>query len=133
MYVCIDENPANPRRYPGDYEAQPRFEVTAEGPERLIVDLPRLIHLTRPGDNGLGDLLSAWPGHPRGDPGERQFFKAAYQGILDHSDDPHIVASAVQTRARDSRRTSAGSTPRPAATTRRSRWAGGSSRSAAPT
>ena len=51
MHVSIDENPANPRRYPGDYEAQPRFEVTAEGPERLIVDLPRLIHLTRPGDN----------------------------------------------------------------------------------
>ncbi len=52
MHVSIDENPANPRRYPGDYEAQLMFEVTATGPERLIVDLPRLIHLTRPGDNG---------------------------------------------------------------------------------
>lgn len=45
--------------------------------------------------DSLGDLLSAWQGHPRGDEGERQFFKAAYQGILDHPDDPHIVASAV--------------------------------------
>lgn len=52
MHVSIDENPANPRRYPGDYEAQLSFEVTGTGPERLTVDLPRLIHLTHPGDNG---------------------------------------------------------------------------------
>jgi hypothetical protein len=52
MHVSIDENPANPRRYPGDYEAQRSFEVTETGLERLVVDLPRLIHLTRPGDNG---------------------------------------------------------------------------------
>ena len=52
MHVSIDENPANPRRYPGDYEAQLRFEMTESGPERLTVDLARLIHLTRPGDNG---------------------------------------------------------------------------------
>ena len=51
MHVSIDENPANPRRHPGDYEAQPVFEVTADGPERLTVDMARLIHLTRPGDN----------------------------------------------------------------------------------
>lgn len=52
MHVSIDENPANPRRYPGDYEAQVPFEVTDTGPLRLAVDLPRLIHLLRPGDNG---------------------------------------------------------------------------------
>ena len=52
MLVSIDENPANPRRHPGDYEAQPVFEVTATGPERLVVNMARLIHLTRPGDNG---------------------------------------------------------------------------------
>jgi len=52
MHVSIDENPANPRRYPGDYEAQLWFEVTDTAPARLGVDLPRLIHLTRPGDNG---------------------------------------------------------------------------------
>jgi hypothetical protein len=52
MLVSIDENPANPRRHPGDYEAQPVFQVTETGPERLIVDMARLIHLTRPGDNG---------------------------------------------------------------------------------
>jgi tetratricopeptide (TPR) repeat protein len=51
MHVGIDENPNNPRRYPGDYEAQVPFEITETGPERLVVDLPRLIHLLRPGDN----------------------------------------------------------------------------------
>jgi hypothetical protein len=51
MHVSVDENPANPRRFPGDYEAQVAFEITATGPERLVVDLARLIHLTRPGDN----------------------------------------------------------------------------------
>src|SRR5258705_6619184 len=39
MHVSVDENPANPRRFPGDYEAQVSFEVTATGPERLVVDL----------------------------------------------------------------------------------------------
>ena len=52
LHVSIDENPANPRRFPGDYEAQLQFEVTAGGPERLAVDMARIIHLTRPGDNG---------------------------------------------------------------------------------
>lgn len=51
MHVSVDENPANPRRYPGDYEAQIPFEVTPMGPGRLAVDLALLIHLTRPGDN----------------------------------------------------------------------------------
>ncbi len=51
LHVSIDENPGNPRRFPGDYEAQHRFEVTERGPERLAVDVVRLIHLTRPGDN----------------------------------------------------------------------------------
>jgi hypothetical protein len=51
LHVSVDENPRNPRRYPGDYETQVGFEVTDRGPERLVVDLARLIHLTRPGDN----------------------------------------------------------------------------------
>lgn len=51
LHVSIDENPVNPRRFPGDYEAQLRFEVTERGPERLTVDMVRLVHLTRPGDN----------------------------------------------------------------------------------
>ena len=47
--------------------------------------------------DNLGDLLAAWQGYPRGDDGrgERQFFKAAYQGILDHPDDPQVVATAI--------------------------------------
>jgi hypothetical protein len=40
MHVSIDENAENPRRYPGDYEAQVPFEITESGPERLVVDLP---------------------------------------------------------------------------------------------
>ena len=51
LHVSIDENPVNPRRFPGDYEAQLRFEVTERGPERLTVDMVRLLHLTHPGDN----------------------------------------------------------------------------------
>ncbi len=69
MHVSIDENPANPRRYPGDYEAQLWFEVTDTGPERLVVDLPRLIHLTRPGDNArsLEGMLRSCTTQPRFD------------------------------------------------------------------
>ena len=51
LHVSIDQNPVNPSRFPGDYEAQHRFEVTERGPERVTVDMVRLIHLTRPGDN----------------------------------------------------------------------------------
>ena len=43
--------PGQPAPLPGDHEAQHRFEVTERGPERLTVDMVRLIHLTRPGDN----------------------------------------------------------------------------------
>ena len=51
VHVSIDENRANPRRFPGDYEVQREFEVTETGPDRVVVDVARLIHLTRPGDN----------------------------------------------------------------------------------
>ncbi|HTO12599.1 MAG TPA: tetratricopeptide repeat protein [Candidatus Binatia bacterium] len=51
MLVSIDENRDNPRRFPGDYEVWKHFTVTESEPERLVVDVPRLIHLTRPGDN----------------------------------------------------------------------------------
>jgi tetratricopeptide (TPR) repeat protein len=66
MHVSIDENAANPRRFPGDYEAQPRFEVTADGPERLAVDLPRLIHVVQPRDNGraIDGMLTGCATHP---------------------------------------------------------------------
>lgn len=69
MHVSVDENPANPRRYPGDYEAQVSFEITPTGPERVIVDLARLIHLTRPGDNArsLEGMLTSCATQPRFD------------------------------------------------------------------
>jgi tetratricopeptide (TPR) repeat protein len=69
MHISVDENPANPRRYPGDYETQILFEVTASGPERLTVDLARLIHLTQPGDNArsLEGMLVGCATQPRFD------------------------------------------------------------------
>jgi tetratricopeptide (TPR) repeat protein len=69
LHVSIDENTANPRRYPGDYEAQLPFEVTDRGPERLLVDAARLIHLTRPGDNArtLEGMLTSCATEPRFD------------------------------------------------------------------
>jgi hypothetical protein len=67
LHVSIDENTANPRRFPGDYEAQLQFEVTDRGPERLLVDAARLIHLTRPGDNArtLEGMLTSCATEPR--------------------------------------------------------------------
>lgn len=67
MHVSVDENPANPRRHPGDYEVQHLFEVTAGGPERLTVDLARLIHLTSPGDNArpIEGMLTSCVTQPR--------------------------------------------------------------------
>jgi tetratricopeptide (TPR) repeat protein len=67
LHVSIDENPANPRRFPGDFEAQHEFEVTEQGPARLVVDMARLIHLTRPGDNGrpIEGLLTSCASQPR--------------------------------------------------------------------
>lgn len=66
LHVSIDENPLNPRRFSGDYEAQHRFEVTERGPERLTVDMVRLIHLMRPGDNDrpLEGLLTSCATQP---------------------------------------------------------------------
>jgi tetratricopeptide (TPR) repeat protein len=46
--------------------------------------------------DNVGDLLSAWQGHPHGRDGERQFFKAAWQGIVDHPDDEDVVATAIE-------------------------------------
>jgi tetratricopeptide (TPR) repeat protein len=45
----------------------------------------------------VGDLLAAWQGFPRGDDGrgERQFFKAVYRGIVNHPEDEHLVATAI--------------------------------------
>ena len=68
LHVSINENPANPRLFPGDYEAQKIFEVLSQGPPpRLEVDVPRLIHLTRPGDNArpIDGMLSGCTTQPR--------------------------------------------------------------------
>lgn len=68
MHVSIDENRANPRVFPGDYEAQKIFEVPATGqPFRLEIDVPRLLHLTRPGDNArpIDGMLTGCATQPR--------------------------------------------------------------------
>jgi len=67
IHVSIDENPANPRRFPGDYEAGVDVVVTESEPVRVAVDLARLIHLTRPGDNGrsLEGMLTGCATEPR--------------------------------------------------------------------
>jgi tetratricopeptide (TPR) repeat protein len=67
LHVSIDENPINPRRYPGDYEGHVSFEATDTEPRRLLVDLARLIHLTRPADNGraLEGMLTGCATQPR--------------------------------------------------------------------
>ena len=67
VHVSIDENGANPRRFPGDYEGGADIVVTETEPARVVVDLPRLIHLTRPGDNGrpLEGMLTGCATQPR--------------------------------------------------------------------
>jgi hypothetical protein len=67
LHVSVDENPANPRRYPGDYEAQTTVDVTDTGTAPIVVDLARLIHLTRPGDNArsLEGMLLGCASQPR--------------------------------------------------------------------
>jgi tetratricopeptide (TPR) repeat protein len=67
LHVSIDENGANPRRFPGDYEGGVDIVVTETEPARVVIDLPRLIHLTRPGDNGrpLEGMLTGCATEPR--------------------------------------------------------------------
>ncbi|MBI2157416.1 MAG: tetratricopeptide repeat protein [Candidatus Rokubacteria bacterium] len=123
MHVSIDENPANPRRFPGDYEAQVPFEVRIarraaprrsgrgsrpsgrRGSASSSPPSPRRRRGPRGGTRSrrpTGWTRSAIcyrPGRAiRARPtvrGERQFFKAAYQGIVAHPDDEHLVATAI--------------------------------------
>lgn len=52
MAINVDLNPENPSSYPGDLRAFRRFSVNKGQPTRLDVDLTKLIHLTKPEDNG---------------------------------------------------------------------------------
>lgn len=67
LHVSIDENRANPLRFPGDYEAQINFEATSEGSPRIELDVPQLMRLTRPGDNArpLDGMLTGCATQPR--------------------------------------------------------------------
>ena len=66
-HVSIDENPANPARFPGDYEAQQEFEVHDGALNQVGIDVPRLIHLVSPGDNGraMDGVLGACDRQPQ--------------------------------------------------------------------
>jgi len=54
-YACnaeVDANTANPGLYPGDYKGTGHFSAHKTSTTSLNIDMERLIHLTRPEDNG---------------------------------------------------------------------------------
>ncbi|HUF07820.1 MAG TPA: hypothetical protein VMO47_00780 [Rhodothermales bacterium] len=52
MHVGIDEDEGNPDSYAGDYEAIHYFDFATDTRGALLIDVPKLIHLTSPVDNG---------------------------------------------------------------------------------
>ncbi len=67
LHVKIDENQKNPARFPGDYDIFFPFEVTADAPAELSIDLPRLMRVKAPWDNDRdlnGMLAKPWSEKP---------------------------------------------------------------------
>ena len=67
LHIKIDENKKNPARFPGDYDVFFPFEVTANTPVELRVDVPKLIRVTAPWDNDRdlnGMLARPWSEKP---------------------------------------------------------------------
>ena len=67
LHVKIDENSKNPARFPGDYDIFYPFQVSADGPAELAVNLPRLMRVTAPWDNTRdlnGMLARPWAEKP---------------------------------------------------------------------
>jgi hypothetical protein len=67
LHVKIDENKKNPARFPGDYDLFYAFEVTADAPAELNIDLPRLMRVKAPWDNDRdlnGMLARPWSEKP---------------------------------------------------------------------
>lgn len=61
LHLEIDENPDDPARYPGDYDVFHSFKVNGNSPLELVIDVPRLLHVTAPWDNAhpLDGMLTA--------------------------------------------------------------------------
>ncbi len=51
LHFEIDENRKTPARFPGDYDGFFPFEVTADAPAVLRVDVPKLMRVRSPWDN----------------------------------------------------------------------------------
>jgi hypothetical protein len=67
LHVEIDENQDNPARFPGDYDVFQQFEVTADMPVVLQVDVLKLMRITFPWDNNNnldGMLTLPWSEKP---------------------------------------------------------------------
>ncbi len=80
LHIEIDENGTNPGRFPGDYDVFHPFEVTADAPAVLRVDVPKLIHVTSPWDNNRnmdGMLTRPWSEKPAIEPGSRSTSRTA--------------------------------------------------------
>ncbi|MGA7306875.1 MAG: hypothetical protein WBW88_18525, partial [Rhodothermales bacterium] len=52
MHIDIDENEDNPDMYPGDFSVVHMLEVGPGFQGPLLIDVPQLIHLTSPANNG---------------------------------------------------------------------------------
>lgn len=52
VYAEVDANRANTKLYPGDYKGNGNISVYKTSASNLIIDMERLIHLTKPEDNG---------------------------------------------------------------------------------
>ncbi len=80
LHIEIDENGTNPGRFPGDYDVFHPFEVSADAPAVLRVDVPKLIHVTSPWDNNRnmdGMLTRPWSEKPAIEPGSRSTSRSA--------------------------------------------------------
>ena len=51
--VKVDANPSNPAQYPGDYKGHASFSAVSKSFVNLKIDMERIIHLTKPEDNGI--------------------------------------------------------------------------------
>ena len=80
LHIEIDEDGTNPGRFPGDYDVFHPFEVTADAPAVLRVDVPKLMRLKLPWDNNRnmdGMLTLPWSEKPAIEPGSRSASRTA--------------------------------------------------------
>ena len=112
LHIEIDEDGTNPGRFPGDYDVFHPFEVTADAPAVLRVDVPKLMHVTSPWDNNRnmdGMLTRPWSEKPAIEPGSRSTSRTAlvtftWNAVADGAEyryvDPDHPRHSVRTGAR---------------------------------